>query len=62
VKEEDNYNPIFGVVSEEIMDNDWSIKGGNKGELWHDLCSLHFLPTQLKVTLLAQMRAAWRLL
>lgn len=58
MKGEDNYNPISGGVSEEIMDNDWSIKGENKREYWHGLCSLYFLPEQFRVTLLAQIRAA----
>lgn len=50
----------FRVVSGEIMDNDWTIKAGNEGGYQYDLCSLHFLPSQLKVALQAQ-RAAQRL-
>lgn len=50
----------FRVVSGEIMDNDWTIKAGNEGGYQYDLCSLHFLPSQLEAALQAQ-RAAQRL-
>lgn len=40
----------FRVVSGEIMDNDWTIKAGNEGGYQYDLCSLHFLPSQLKAS------------
>lgn len=57
VKGEDNYNPMSGVVSGEMMDSDWRIKGAKEREF-----VLNFLPDLCKVTAGTEMKAARRLL